>query len=205
MKDADLKRNASGYYDETCYKGITAPPKPGEIWQNKKGQRVLIINSNAKVASTLLLTTNTEAAECPIPVTAGDKVLYTDPIMIGYALVRSLDAFVMKAKPEEFHVVRKEIGKALGITNEDEVKALADRVVMLQDRNNELKLEYADLSNEAQKLKFDLDAKNMADKMVSDSIAEMEQELTRLKIYKEMYTELIDKLVSVKGGAVAND
>jgi hypothetical protein len=75
-------------------------------------------------------------------------------------------------------------------------------VVSLQDRNNELKLEYAELSNEAQRMKLDLDAKNMADKMVSDSIAEMEQELTRLKIYKELYTELIDKLVSVRGGVV---
>lgn len=200
MMNADLKRNASGYYDETCYKGITAPPKPGEIWQNKKGQRVLIINSNAKVASTLLLTTNTETAECPIPVTAGDKVLYTDPIMIGYALVRTLDAFVMKAKPEEFHVAREEIGKALGITNEDKVKALAERVAVLIDKNDALNHENADLRRDLKDAEEMIDALKLKRESDKEFCMGMSAQIEKANVYRELYTELIDKLVSVRGG-----
>lgn len=33
MRDEELKRNGSGYYDETAYKAMTAGPQPGEIWQ----------------------------------------------------------------------------------------------------------------------------------------------------------------------------
>ena len=61
-------------------------------------------------------------------------------------------------------------------------------------------IERDEARKEAAALRFDLDAKNMADKMVDDSIAEMEQEIYKLKVYKDMYMDLIDKLISARGG-----
>ena len=212
MKDAELKRNASGYYDETCYKAITAPPKAGEIWTSQDGRKTwLILQNHGTVCSTLLM--GTEERENSIKVMARVP-MYTEPMMVGYTFTDYVSTFVETVPTENMAEVRMAVGKALDITAtavvphdhinklEDDVKALADRLVGLQIVNDDLKHMNADLEKENEALKFDLDAKNMADKMVADSIAEMEQEIWKLKFYKEMYMDLIDKLVSVRGGAV---
>lgn len=201
MKDADLKRNASGYYDETCYKAITAPPRTGEIWTNRDGSKCwLILQGRDTVCSTLLL--GKEEKENSIQVMARVP-MYTDPVMIGYTFTDYLTTFVKKVKAEEFTNIQREVGKALGIIDinlvapvpHDHINALEEKVIRLtKERDEAQKLATA--------MKFDLDAKNMADQMVHDSITDMEQEITKLNIYKDMYMDLIDKLVSVRGGAV---
>ena len=201
MKDADLKRNASGYYDETCYKAITAPPRTGEIWTNRDGSKCwLILQGRDTVCSTLLL--GKEEKENSIQVMARVP-MYTDPVMIGYTFTDYLTTFVKKVKAEEFTNIQREVGKALGIIDinlvapvpHDHINALEEKVLRLtKERDEAQKLATA--------MKFDLDAKNMADQMVHDSITDMEQEITKLNIYKDMYMDLIDKLVSVRGGAV---
>ena len=212
MKDADLKRNASGYYDETCYKGITAPPKAGEIWTTADGKKCwLILRNNGTVCSTLLL--GKEEKENSIKV-MGKVPMYTDPVMVGYTFTVYIATFVKSIPAANLAEVKKAVGEALGITAATEnplddknqlkadVNALTERLVSLQFENNELKHDNADLRSENKKITFDLDAKILADKMVHDSIADMEQEICKLKVYKDMYTDLIDKLVSVRGGTV---
>lgn len=40
----DMRKNASGYYDETAYKAMTTEPKAGEIWtHNVSGAYMLIV------------------------------------------------------------------------------------------------------------------------------------------------------------------
>ncbi len=197
MKDADLKRNASGYYDETAYKAITAPPKAGEIWQYKMtGAYMLVLGGNEKVTSCLKLVKTPIDPDGMFPLEIGKEILYTDPVMIGYTFNDKLDSYVTKLHPEQMKAVQKEVGKYLGIPN------LEDRNAELLNERDNLLLENGDLRRENKKITFDLDAKILADKMVADSIADMEQEIYKLKVYKDMYMDLIDKLVAVRGGAV---
>lgn len=198
MKDADLKRNASGYYDETAYKAITAPPKAGEIWTNKDGKKCwLILRNNGDVCSTLLL--GKEERENNIKVMA--KVpMYTNPVMIGYTFTVYISTFVKTIPAANMAEVQKAVGEALGITAvsavpHDHINALKEEVLRLTKERDEAQ-------KKATELKIDLDASKIADKMVDDTIAEMNQEIYKLKIYKELYMDLIDKLVSVRGGAV---
>ena len=44
MMNDDLKRNASGYYDEVPYKALTTSPKAGEIWvHNTSGAYMFVL------------------------------------------------------------------------------------------------------------------------------------------------------------------
>jgi hypothetical protein len=92
--------------------------------------------------------------------------------------------------------VKKAVGKYLDIPD------LEDRNAELLNERDNLLLENGDLRRENKKITFDLDEKILADKMVSDSIADMEQEIYKLKVYKDMYMDLIDKLVAVRGGTI---
>ena len=201
MKDAELKLNASGYYDETCYKGITAPPQPGEIWSNQDGTKYwLVLQVSDKACSTLQL--NRVQKGNSITVLAHEP-MYTDPIMIGYTYIDLLCSFVRKLKASEYQEVQRRVGNALGITasaaaNNEHIQ------MMLEAKNADLQNMVADLQNRNKELQLELDAKNMADKMVSDAIEDMEREISCLRIYKEMYLTILDKLISAKGGAVSD-
>lgn len=201
MKDAELKLNASGYYDETCYKGITAPPQPGEIWSNQDGTRYwLILQTSDKVCSTLQMSHVQNGNTITVLV---HEPMYTDPIMVGYTYMDKLGSFVRKLKGNEYAEVQRRVGNALGITST--AAANNDHInMMLEAKNADLQNMVADLQNRNKELQFDLDAKNMADKMVSDTIADMELEISCLKIYKEMYLTILDKLISAKGGAASD-
>lgn len=196
MKDADLKRNASGYYDEPCYKACTALPKPGEIWQHSRsGDYILILAVNDRVCSILKLTDR----ECTDGIQIVCKVpMFTSPSMVAYVFNESIGDYVKSLKEEEFREIQKAVGKALGITATASVPH--DHINALEDKVTELHNTLSNVLDENVKLKVDLDAKNVADMMVSDSIADMEQEICKLKVYKDMYMDLIDKLVAVRGG-----
>lgn len=201
MKDAELKRNASGYYDETAYKAITAPPKAGEVWVSQDGRKTwLILQNHGTVCSTLLM--GTEERENSIKVMARVP-MYTDPTMVGYTFTDYVSTFVKTIPGTNMDEVRLAVGKALGITDinppypmvNGHINALEDKVLKLTKERDEAQKKADDLST-------DLYAKSMAEKMVSDSIADMEQEICTLRVYKDMYMDLIEKLVSVKVGAV---
>lgn len=58
MENTKMTRNASGYYDETAYKGIMGMAKPGEIWEctNANGtSEYLIIKNHERICSALKL------------------------------------------------------------------------------------------------------------------------------------------------------
>lgn len=194
MKDADLKRNASGYYDETCYKGITAPPRPGEIWTNKDITKCwLVLQTRDNVCSTLLL--GKEAKENSIQVMARVP-MYTDPVMIGYTFTDMMTAFVKKVPEDNFRAVKEAVAKAMGLTH---TATEADRK-KLEEENEGLKESYKTVFHENERLKADLTARNMAFDLLDASCREMTADLDRANIYKEMYLVLLDKLIAAKGG-----
>lgn len=198
MKDADLKRNASGYYDETAYKAITAPPKAGEIWTSKDGKKCwLILRNNGDVCSTLLL--GKEERENNIKVMA--KVpMYTDPVMIGYTFTVYITTFVKTIPAANMAEVQKAVGEALGITAVSAVPH--DHINALEAKNAELHNTVVSLQKKNEKLEKTIDQAIDDLGNFTDTIESLEKEIAKLKIYKELYMDLIDKLVSVREGAV---
>ena len=188
MKDADLKRNASGYYDEPCYKAVTAPPRPGEIWTKAGTDEIfLCLASNEKASSCMKLNEKQMNVEC-IPVILKNKTMYTDPMMIGYTFNKLLNERMYSLTECQMESIRRSVGKALGIHD-------------LSDRNAELLKERDKLieeKGEIHLLKIELERER---KFRADAAVQLE----KANVYKEMYLELIDKLVSVRGGAVVND
>lgn len=203
MKDKELKRNASGYIDEPCYRAVTAPPRTGEIWLHRQsGAYMLVLANSGGVCPTLRLTENAEAGTVPVMCRVQ---MYTKPHMIGYCFDNLLTQFVKAVKGEEMTAVRKGIIKALGlfdeITKDSTVPALPhDYINALEEQVRTLTDERDKARAAAKECQFDLEAKIMAEKMTVDGIAQMEEEITRLNIYKDMYMNLIDRLVSVRGG-----
>ena len=190
MKDNDLKRNASGYYDEPCYKACTALPKPGEIWQHSRsGDYILILAVNDRVCSILKLTDR----ECTDGIQIVCKVpMFTSPAMVAYVFNESIGDYVKSLKEEEFREIQKAVGKALGITAtaavpHDHINALEEKVRQLTKENEKLLMDH----NMAVDIANDLHVESI----------ELSREIDDLKIYKELYMDIINKLVAAKVGA----
>lgn len=213
MMENDIKRNGSGYVDEPCYRAVTAPPRPGEIWiHGNSGAQMLVLANVKGICPTLRLTDT--GCEGAVPIMSRTP-MFVKPAMIGYCFENLLTTFVKTVKGNEMEAVRKGIIRALGLgkaAQEDDsladeknalegvVEALKEENVVIRAHNDSLKKQLADAEKNAEAVRFDLDAKTMADKMVADAIAGMQEEITMLRIYKDMYMDIIGKLVSMRGG-----
>lgn len=202
-KDNDLKRNASGYYDEPCYKAVTAPPKVGEIWTHKQsGAYMLVMASVGGVCSTLRLTdANREGSikvMCKTP-------MYVTLITLGYCFENMLSQFVKSVKGDEFTAVKTAVAQVLGIPmtifNHDQIIKLEDKLKALTDENDGLKKSYQDVFKENERLHYDLKAMSIAEGERDEMFRKMDDDLTKANVYKDMYMELLDKLISAKAGA----
>lgn len=201
MNESDLKRNASGYYDEPCYKACTALPKAGEIWADSNGYKHwLVICGRDTVCSTLLL--DTKEKENSIMV-MGRVPMYTDPIMIGYTFTDKMTQFVKTVKAEEFTKVQRAVGTALGVINMNLVAPVPhDHINALEAKNAELHNTVVSLQKRNEKLEATIDQATDDLGNFTDTIEKLEKEIAKLNIYKDMYMGLIDKLVCARGGAV---
>ena len=205
MKDNDLKRNASGYYDEPCYKAVTAPPKAGEIWVHaKSGAYMLVIANHNGVCSTLRLS-ETEREDS---ITVNCKVpMYTTPIMLGYCFENLLTQFVKTVKAEEFTAVQRGIGKVLGIADVNlakEMDTLEGSLEAQRAQNMYLRTEVDNLKaklEETKTLKTESEIMAVMQKDFNETYARLNQEIVTLTIYKDMYMDIIGKLVAIRGNA----
>lgn len=117
-----MNRNASGYYDETAYKGIQGMAKPGEIYDTGT-KHVLIIKNHGKHCSALTLLEEQKGDNC-IEIRA-DRTYYTDPSMLQYVYADYLGRRTALLSGDDFKTVVEEIELALGLDVGRE-KALAD-------------------------------------------------------------------------------
>ena len=191
MKHDDLKHNASGYYDETAYKALKtiAMPKPGEIWMDRRGQKTfLILQSWETVCSTLLLGAKDNDASLMV---MAKVPMYTDPIMIGYTFTNILGEYVKTVPDDIMAEIRKEVTKALGLVVEPIVP-----FGMLQAKENEvleLTKEKSAMLKEMHTLHDRLeDEKKKTEALKADH--------DRAMIYKDLYMNLVDKLICARGG-----
>ena len=192
MKDKELKLNASGYYDEPCYKAITASPKPGEIWvHNQSGAYMLVMANVNGVCPTLRL--NEQEKDGCITVTC--KVpMYTHPAFMGYVFEGNLSQYVKTVKEEEFKAVKKRIAEVLGIGG---TFAVID--VDQGTHPHILEEKVKTLEDEREKLILEIEAREKANILLNESLTKASSEADKAGIYKEMYMTLLDKVIAVRG------
>ena len=115
MIENDIKRNGSGYYDETPVKsGVFNGPQAGEIWETTMGKEYLILKNHGGYCNTLLLRDHTTHAD-NIEVVSHD-VRWVNPVMIGYLANREMAQFVKAVPEEKYMEVMEAIGERLGVT-----------------------------------------------------------------------------------------
>ena len=99
MTNFDMKRNGSGYYDETAYRGLNSMAEQGEVWKcttNGTDLRdVLIICNHGTFCTVLGLVEDDAPDRIEIPLEFGVK--YTDPRMIRYIYNQNLCRLVDRA------------------------------------------------------------------------------------------------------------
>lgn len=114
MGDFGIKRNASGYYDETPYKAIIKGPRPGEIWTHRSmSDYVLVLARDERVCAMLRL--DDKFREGKIVVRARAQ-MYTDPLKLSYCFFDQLGAYVKTLPEREFASVQKIVCETLGLT-----------------------------------------------------------------------------------------
>lgn len=115
MADYGLKRNGSGYKDETAYKAFMGMAKSGEVWTANDGrEQVLILKNQGTFCNCLTLTgTNKHEGSMEI-ISAG--TMYTNPGMVKYLFNDRLGAFVQKLPATEFAKVAEAVEDALCIS-----------------------------------------------------------------------------------------
>ena len=188
MKDNEIKLNASGYKDEPCYKTIKKmdAPKPGEIWDNGKNGKTVLVLGNMNGICSILNLIDQEKEGC-IKVQARVP-MYTAPIMVSWCFTSDLTNYVMTSTLDDFNAVKWGVTDALGLTigfpppmPHGYVESLEQKVKALEDERDA--------------------AVNVADQTHADNIdasIQLEKEKAKAQFYREMYDTLLDKLISMK-------
>lgn len=116
MKDHGVKKNASGYYDEPCYKAATAGARPGEIWLNRKSNLPsLILANNGALCICLKLYEDYMDGEIRV---LARVPMYANPLKVTYARTADLTQYVKSIPEREFKVIHRADVRALGNTKE---------------------------------------------------------------------------------------
>jgi hypothetical protein len=206
MNDKDLKRNASGYVDEPCYKAVTAPPRPGEIWiHGKSGAQMLVLANINGICPTLRLVD--VSGEGSVSVT-GKTLMYAKPYMIGYCFENLLTEFVKSVKGEEMAAVRRGMVKSMGLFDEvTQNNPMPEEYKALEGKRQAQIVENMYLRNENKSLKAQHEEAwgklpEAMEKEFNETYAKLKEEILKLSIYKDMYMDIIGKLVALRGGAV---
>lgn len=142
MADYGLKRNGSGYYDETAYKAFMGMAKAGDIWTANNGrEEVLILKNQGTFCNCLSLTDKREDKQC-IEINrwdCGESVaVYTNPGMVKYLFHSRLGKFVRRIPESEFAAVMEAVEDALGFRKPevkvDKRKEVHDLLDMILDK-----------------------------------------------------------------------
>lgn len=204
MVDNELARNGSGYYDETAYKGMTAGPKPGEIWKRDDDRLFLILARKDSTCSALALTDkkgdNSITVMAMVP-------MYTSPIMVSYVFSSRMIQYIKKVPDKEMLSIRRAVGAALGLTvttnlpdsekcQDEERKRLEEKCACLAAENADLKQGYIDLHRKNDELRSDIAENQMKCQAYEEQLPELKERLCKAEIYREMYRELLDKIIA---------
>lgn len=116
MKDFGVKKNASGYYDEPCYKAATSGPRPGEIYLHRKSdQPSLILANNGALCICLKLYEDQLEGEIRV---MARVPMYVNPMKVTYARTADLTQYVKSIREPEFRIIHQAAVRALTGTKE---------------------------------------------------------------------------------------
>ena len=107
MADNEMKRNGSGYYDETAYKAYMDMAKPGEIWTGANGGEYLIVQKQKGFFNVLRLVD----IDHPENISVAGK--YTNPAMLYYLSQPLLGRYMGSISAADYTAVIKEMRKRL--------------------------------------------------------------------------------------------
>lgn len=203
MTDVSIKRNASGYYDETPYKAVFRGAQPGEIWKTSLGKEYLVVAAhNDNLFTVLGLFDQYKPDSMEI---TSRQVMYTNPAMLQYMFGNTLSDFVKALSDSEFNEVVDAVSDALCITVKVNKVEVEDGTV---ERLNET---VARQKEEMQQLRVTLEATNATMRVVEqerDHFKEQTATLMAAKVanndmagmYQKMYYEVLDRLVMMAKG-----
>ena len=115
MLENDIKRNGSGYYDETPIKTglFTSSPQAGEIWETTEGKELLVLKNQGNYCNTLCLqTANTRPDQ--IEIISREK-RWANPGMVGYIVNRGFAQYVKTLPEARYLDIMQAVGDRLGV------------------------------------------------------------------------------------------
>lgn len=184
MDNRDLKRNASGYYDETPYKAMTTGPKPGDVWVRQDGANMLVIVVNGNICNTLRMN-DTQKDANSIEIKHGDRSWWVNAPYIGFIRAGDLVSYEFNVEDEQLMSIKTEIGEALGLYEDEEEAEEAVSNNELTDDLVKLKIEYGELEGKCATLELELQ--------------QTLERAAKLEAYREMYESLLDKVIGRAG------
>ena len=176
MMDMELKKNASGYYDETAYKAMTTGPKPGEIWtHNTSGAYMLVVANVGGVCVTLRINDNSrDERSLPLMVRVG---MWVNPQFLGYCFSTMLGQFVKLADKDEFEAIKDGIALALDLVAEEPTEEEGEAEVGIE--SNE------DVQTELMVMRSEVESAQRKALLAQEQVC----------FYREMYERLLDKVI----------
>lgn len=187
MDNRDLKRNASGYYDETPYKALTTGPKPGDVWVRQDGANMLVVAVNGYICNTLRMN-DTPKDATSFEIKHGSRSWYVNIPYIGFIRAGDLVSYAFNVGDELLMNIKTEVGEALGLYAEEEQEEETDEGVSnseLTDDLIKLKIEYGELEGKCEELEI----------VLQQAI----ERAAKLEAYREMYENLLDKVIGRAG------
>ena len=174
MDNRDLKRNASGYYDETPYKAMTTGPKPGDVWVRQDGANMLVVAVNGYICNTLRMN-DTPKDMTSFEIKHGSRSWYVNIPYIGFIRAGDLVSYEFNVEDEHLMSIKTEIGEALGLyEDEEEAEVISEN----EDTQVELKVMQAEVESAQRKM-------HLAQEQVC--------------FYREMYERLREKVMGRDG------
>lgn len=180
MDNRDLKRNASGYYDETPYKALTTSPKPGDVWVRQDGANMFVVAVNGYICNTLRMN-DTPKDAASVEIKHGNKSWWVNIPYIGFIRAGDLVSYEFNVEDEQFMSIKTEIGEALGLYEDEEEAEEAVSNSELTDDLVKFKLEYGVLEGRCEEL----------ENVLRQTLKRAE----KLEAYREMYEKLLDKVI----------
>lgn len=118
MMEDDMKRNGSGYYDETPIKTglFSSGPQPGEIWETKLGKEYLILKNHGAFCNVLALHDTANYTD-PVEVVSR-SIKYTNPALMCYCFNTAwpLAGYIKTIPEEQYLDIMQAVGERLGVT-----------------------------------------------------------------------------------------
>lgn len=174
--DMEMRKNASGYYDETAYKAMTTSPKPGEIWTHNVSGAYMLVLANIEGVCIALRINENPRDEHSLPVTVRTK-MWTNPQFLGNCRCTALSNYAKIADKEEFEAIKNRIAEFLYLAVEETAEEEEEEEVGF-DGTEDIQAELEDAKKECEAVKKKL--------LISQENA---------KLYRKMYDELLDKVI----------